>query len=143
MDTELYTLRSRFVTVYDNDILKSNLQDILLFDKKGYKIISVLGSVKKFQGFVECSVLDTRECLKEFVEKYGRKNDQTIRMLTPKYPKAKNVHRKSICFRCHHRTRYQKTMNAKEVLEKTPHIFYYGVFNIMQVWRWFFDKRNA
>ena len=42
-------------------------------------------------------------------------------MLTPKYPKAKNVYRKSIYFRCHHRTRYQKTMNAREVLEKTPH----------------------
>ena len=73
MDTELCTLRSRFINVYDTDELKSKLQDILPFDKKGYKIISVLGSLKKFQGFVvECSVLDTPEGFKEFVEKYGR-----------------------------------------------------------------------
>ena len=102
MDTELCTLRSRFINVYDTDELKSKLQDILPFDKKGYKIISVLGSVKKFQGFIECFVLDTPEGFKEFVEKYGRKNDETIRMLTPKHPKAKNVHHKSIYFRCHH-----------------------------------------
>ena len=113
MNPELCTLRSRFINVYDTDELKSMLQDIFPFDKKGYKIISVLGSVKKFQGFVECSVLDTPEGFKEFVEKYWRKNDEKIRMLTPKYPKAKNVHHKSIYFRCHHRTRYQKTMNAK------------------------------
>ena len=122
MATELCTLRSRFINVYDTDELKSKLQDILPY-KKGYKIISVLGSVKKFQGFVECSVLSL-EGFKEFVEKYGRKNDETIRMLTPKYPKAKNVHHKSIYFRYHHRTRYQKTMNAKEVLDNTANIFY-------------------
>ena len=70
MDTELCTLRSIFINVYDT---KSKLQDIFQFDKKGYKIISVLGSVKKFRGFVECSVLDTPEGFKEFVEKYGQK----------------------------------------------------------------------
>ena len=37
MDTELCTLRSRFINVYDTDELKSKLQDILPFDKKGYK----------------------------------------------------------------------------------------------------------
>ena len=81
--------------------------------------------MKKFQGFVDCFVSDTPEGFKEFAEKYGRKNDETIRMLTPKHPKDKNVHHKSIYFRCHHSTRYQKTMNAKEVLDNTPHIFYY------------------
>ena len=70
-------------------------------------------------------MLDTPEDFKEFVEKYGRKNDETICMLTPKYPTPKNVHHKSIYFRYHHRTRYQNTMNAKEVLDNTRHIFYY------------------
>ena len=79
MDTELCTLRSRFINVYDTDELKSKLQDILPFDKKGYKIISVLGSLKKFQGFVECSVLDTPEGFKEFVESMGEKmTKQTV-----------------------------------------------------------------
>ena len=68
MDTELCTLRSRFINVSDTEELKSKFQDILPFDKKGYKIISVLGSVKRFEGFVECSVVDTPEGLKEFVE---------------------------------------------------------------------------
>ena len=41
MDTELCTLRSRFINVYDTDELKSKLQDILPFDKKGYKVSRV------------------------------------------------------------------------------------------------------
>ena len=47
----------RFINVSDTDELKSKLLDIWPFEKKGYKIISLLGSVKKFQGIVECSVL--------------------------------------------------------------------------------------
>ena len=68
MDTELCTLRSRFINVFDTDELKSKLHDIFPFDKKGYKIISVLGLVKKFQGFVECSMLDTPGGFIEFVK---------------------------------------------------------------------------
>ena len=111
MDTELCTLRSRFINVYDTDELKS--KDILPFDKKGYKTISVLGSVKKFQGFVECFVLDTPEGFKEFAEKYARKNDETIRMLTPKHPKDKNVHHSgAVAERLRHCSREQRVPSS-------------------------------
>ena len=65
---ELCTLCSRFINISDTDELKSKLLDIWPFEKKGYKIISVLGSVKKFQWIVECSVLDTPEGLKEYLD---------------------------------------------------------------------------
>ena len=115
---DIITFRSRFINVCNTQELIDNLLDKLPFNSdNNCKIQHVQGSIKCCKCTVDCNIND----VDNFVSRYNEKTNETLKVASTKSIKSrKNEFIQYVYFRCHHNTRYQPTMNSKEIIKEKP-----------------------
>eukprot|EP00111_Clytia_hemisphaerica_P014286 TCONS_00042075-protein len=109
--------------ISDTEELIACVKEILPFQssENTYEIISVKGTTNAFKTTIGCSLKNDGD-VKNFIEEYCKKTDETIRARTAKVlgNKSKSQYHKIHYFRCHHRTHHPPTMNHIQVLKADP-----------------------
>ena len=83
---ELAALRSSFINVENTEELFCVIQDILPIDKNCFKIINIIGSMKKFKASVDCQITSEED----FIKSYQQRTNEILRKRTAKIPSSKN-----------------------------------------------------
>lgn len=114
MESEILdNILSTFAGDVDTDILRNCVLEKIPMNSDQYKITRVEGMPEKFKASIICK-LNTVELVNAFLKEYGKKNNETLRILSKKESKCyKFIH----YYRCHHNTRNIKTKGA---FEKNP-----------------------
>lgn len=100
--------------------LLSCVKRVMPLPDTDYKIINVKGTTTKFKASVECS-LKNADDLNKFITNYNMKNNETLKVSKTRIVTCEKSPYQTIkYFRCHHNTRYEPTMNPKDILCDKP-----------------------
>ena len=99
--------------------LVTYLKDILPLNPSEYKLIHIQGNASRFKANLVTVHKDEKE-ISNFVERYCLTTNETLRKVSPRHLSDKNMYSVAYYYRCQHKTRYQATMNPKEVIAAKP-----------------------
>ena len=100
-------------------IWKPGLKETIPLVDAEYKDISITGTDKQCKATLKCKLRDV-QAVEFFVRLYMERTNETLRKLSPIHPSQKNVFASILYNRCHHKTKYQPTMNPKQLLKGKP-----------------------
>ena len=118
IDQSVAGIEESFPGLQNTSELEQRVQDIVPWVKGDYKLQNVIGNITKFKASIACNLSNAAD-IEKFVDNYNSKNGETLRISSSRAGK-KSPYTLIKYYRCHHNTRYQKTMDAADVLSRNP-----------------------
>ena len=110
--------QNKFSAPENTHELIARVKEVMPLEESEYKLVNVQGNTSKFKACVKVNFKDHEEGIRNFIENYGIKNNETLRISKTKKGKDGKVDRKY--FRCHHNTRHEGTKWPDQILASKP-----------------------
>ena len=94
-------------------------EELVLSQPYDVKAVEVVGTAKQFRATYEANILTSTD-LENFIEIYGCKNDETLRIAKNKDLTSRSSYSLVMYYRCQHDTRGLTTREIEEILARNP-----------------------